>query len=202
MNEDNIFIRTQSLSLLLLLRCFYIYDTIYYLGHLQVKASRAPIRQNALCVFGWMNRKVSVCFGSWVGRVFFVFFLRMIVTRSTVCSWHSERGSGAVKLTIHFSHTTRRKLSCFLPSQYVSELRRKCIFSTISSRRSQGWNKLRKKKHKSRDAWMYSQRAWASAPIVLCRPARRTRWSPTLPPLERERMNGGMQLSFIYYWFW
>lgn len=37
----------------------------------------------------------------------------------------------------------------------------------------------------------HSQRASASAPIAPCRPARRTRWSPTLPPevtKEKERV--------------
>jgi len=69
-----------------------------------------------------MNRKVSICFESFAAGfyfIFFIFFLRMIVTRSTVLLLAQRRGSGAVKLTVHFSHTTRHEVSCFLHSQYV-----------------------------------------------------------------------------------
>lgn len=45
---------------------------------------------------------------------------------------------------------------------------------------------------------MDSQRVSASAPISPCRPARRTRWSPTLPPGIREKMIVGLQVMIIF----
>lgn len=137
MNEDLIFIKTKVFP------CYYyaIFASIlekqkhiYYLSYQQDKVSRAPLHQNALCVYRGMNRKVSVCFESCVAAEFFL--------KNDCYTVHSlllaqQRGSGAVELTIHFSHTTRHKLSCFLHSQCVLELRSKYIFGIISSWRSQ-----------------------------------------------------------------
>lgn len=53
-------------------------------------------------------------------------------------------------------------------------------------------------KHKTRGGGMDSQRVSASAPISPCRPARRTRWSPALPPGIREKMNVGLQVMIMF----
>lgn len=85
-----------------------------------------------------MNKKVTFCSKCNRGQFFsfsslLFLFLRITASLSTVFFLAQQQGSEAVKLTICFSHTMGRKLSCFLNSHYVQRLQRKSIFSIISS---------------------------------------------------------------------
>lgn len=109
-----------------------------------------------------------------------------------VCRWTNRKknllwmqGSGAVKLTLHFPHAKRHKLSCFLQSQCVSEQQRKYIIVSASSALRGHGGERDCKKHKRWAGLIYSQRAWALAPVVLGLPAQRIHSSPTLQPEKR-----------------
>lgn len=122
-----------------------------------------------------MNRMVSVC-----SKFNVLFYFRGCL------QWSSAA------LTVCFSHTGRQQLSHFPFSQCVQEKNDQSAEVKQVRHTAQ--------KHIRRGGGMYSQRGLASALISLCHPAQRTRWSPTLPPGRREKMNEGLRVLIISLW--
>lgn len=170
-----------------LIFCFYICMRQFIISTIsqsRLVELQYTIQYRMPCVYSWMNRKVRVCFESCVGGVFF-FKNDPQFDLGTAARQRSSRADNSLFPTLrNASSRVSYAVSMFL------EPWRKCIFSITGSWRSQKWN---------RDASMYSLRAWASAPISLCRPVQRTHWSPALPPGIKEKKNVGLQLMIIHY---